>query len=51
MESESYMLSLFCKAPRLLPRTAIMLSFLLPYVAHMYPVAYPIVFDNMTVWK
>ena len=49
MESESYMLSLFCKAPRLLPRTAIMLSFLLPYVARMYPVAYPIVFDNMTV--
>ena len=26
-----------------------MLSFLLPYVARMYPVAYPIIFDNMTV--
>ena len=45
------MLSLFCKAPRLLPRTVIMLSFLLSYVARMYPFAYPIVLDNMTVWK
>ena len=46
---EELMFSLFCKAPRLLPRTAIMLSSLLSYVARMYPFAYPTVLNNMIV--
>ena len=48
---EELMFSLFCKAPRLLPRTAIMLSFLFSYVPHIYPFTYPTVLDSMTVWK